>query len=424
MRPNQVIEINNSAEGIMKKLIYLDNAATSFPKPPQVMEAMIHFMTKVGANPGRAGHTLAKKAEQIVQHARESIAQLFNIPDTQRIVFTMNVTESINTVLYGFLNDGDHVVTTAMEHNAVIRPLKHLEGKGAIDLSIVRCDHQGLLDMDALKKAIKKKTALVVINHASNVCGTIQDIRGVKNIIGDIPLLVDTAQTAGCYPIDIIKDGIDFLTFTGHKGLMGPQGTGGLYIREGLTIRPLKRGGTGSVSESFEQPDFLPDAMESGTQNNVGIAGLGAGVDFILETGVETIRLHEQLLTSTLLNAFRHLPGVTVYGPLNAEKQTATISLTFDSILPDGADQTLGGCGAINLAWIDEGVHPKEVGSILNEEFDILVRVGLHCAPLAHKTLGTFPEGSVRLGMGYFNTLEEIEVIAGAIKKIAEGNLQ
>jgi len=164
--------------------------------------------------------------------------------------------------------------------------------------------------------------------------------------------------------------------------------------------------------------------MESGTQNNVGIAGLGAGVDFILEAGVETIRLHEQLLASTLLNAFRHLPGVTVYGPLNAEKQTATISLTFDSILPDGADQTLGGCGAINLAWIDEGVHPKEVGSILNEEFDILVRVGLHCAPLAHKTLGTFPEGTVRLGIGYFNTLEEIEIIAGAIKKIAEGNLQ
>ena len=405
----------------MKELIYLDNAATSFPKPPGVTEAMVHFMTEVGANPGRAGHRLAKEAEQIVSHTREGLAELFHIPDSTRIVFTLNVTEAINMVLYGFLNDGDHVITTAMDHNAVLRPLEHLRKKGAIHVDIAPCDRQGFLDLDALRRLIRKGTTLIAINHASNVCGTLQDIREIRNIAGEIPILLDTAQTAGCVPIDVTADGIDFLAFTGHKGLLGPQGTGGLYIREGLTVRPLKRGGTGSISESLEQPDFLPDALESGTQNNVGIAGLGAAVDFILKTGVETIQKHEQTLTAALLKALRHLHGVTVYGPLNAEKQTATVSISFDSILPE--DQSLGGCGAINLAWMEEGILPSEVGSILNESFDILVRVGLHCAPLAHKALGTFPDGTIRLGMGYFNTLEEIAIVAEAVKKIAEGGL-
>jgi cysteine desulfurase family protein len=404
----------------MKNLIYLDNAATSFPKPPRVTEAMSHFMTEVGANPGRSGHALAREAGRIVQETRERLAILFNIPATERIVFTSNITESINTVIHGFLNDGDHVIITAMEHNAVSRPLKYLEKKGVINLDIAPCNHQGILDPDALGKMLRTTTALVVINHASNVCGTLQDIRGVKNIIGDIPLLVDTAQTAGCYPIDVVRDGIDFLAFTGHKGLMGPQGTGGLYLREGLALRPLKRGGTGSISESLEQPDFLPDALESGTQNNVGIAGLGAGAGFILETGVETIMEHERGLTNQLLSGLRNLSGVTVYGPLNAEKQTATVSLTFDSLLPGGEEQTLGGCGAINLAWMEGGPTPSEVGVRLNEDFDILVRVGIHCAPLAHRTLGTYPDGTIRLSMGYFNTPGEVETAVQAIKKVAE----
>ena len=406
---------------MMKKLIYLDNAATSFPKPPAVTEAMVHFMTEVGANPGRSGHTLAREAGRIVQETRERLAALFNIPATERIVFTANITESINTVIHGFLNDGDHVIISAMEHNAVIRPLKYLEEKGAITLDIAPCDHQGTLDLDALRGMLKTKTALVAFNHASNVCGTLQDIRGVKNIIGDIPLLVDTAQTAGCYPIDVVRDGIDFFAFTGHKGLMGPQGTGGLYLRDGLTLRPLKRGGTGSISESLEQPDFLPDALESGTQNNVGIAGLGAGVGFILETGVETIMKHEQALTAALLNGLRGIPSVTVYGPLNAKKQTSTISMTFDSLLPDGEEQTLGGCGAINLAWMEGGPPPSEAGTLLNRDFDILVRVGIHCAPLAHRVLGTYPDGTIRLSMGYFNTLKEVETAVKAVKAITEG---
>lgn len=403
----------------MKKFIYLDNAATSFPKPPQVTEAMIHYMREVGANPGRGGHELSLEADRIVQKARHSLAALFNVSDPSRIVFTMNVTESLNTVIHGFLNEGDHVITSSMEHNSVIRPLKYLEEISFITLTTVPCDLRGFMDIEALPGLIRKNTALVVLNHASNVCGTIQDVRAVKEAIGDIPLLLDTAQTAGCYPIDVKADGIDFLAFTGHKGLLGPQGTGGLYIREGLNVRPLKRGGTGSISEKMIQPDFLPDALESGTQNNVGIAGLGAGVDFILREGVEKIRNHEKDLTSAILSELRNVQGLTVYGPLKSEHQTATLSVTFDSVLP-ALPNRAGSCGSINLAWMEEGVTPNDAGDILSSEYDIFVRVGLHCAPLAHQTIGTFPDGTVRFSMGYFNTLEDIEVTARAIRNIVD----
>ncbi|UCF83999.1 MAG: aminotransferase class V-fold PLP-dependent enzyme [Desulfobacteraceae bacterium] len=403
----------------MKQSIYLDNAATSFPKPRQVTETMVHYMNKVGANPGRAGHQLSLEASRIVQHTRASLAKLFNISDPVRIVFTLNVTEALNTVIYGFLDKGDHVIISAMEHNSVLRPLTHLEESDFITLTIAPCDRKGFLDMDALPKLIEKNTKLMVLNHASNVCGTIQDVGAVKAAIGDVPLLLDSAQTAGCYPIDVEASGIDFLAFTGHKALLGPQGTGGLYIRDGLNIRPLKRGGTGSISETARQPDFLPDALESGTQNNVGIAGLGAGVDFILQEGVDKIRTHEETLTSTLLKALHDLPGLTIYGPLNPERQTATISLTFESILPTGSEHGFGGCGSINLAWMEEGIPIDVAGDMLDGDYDILVRVGLHCAPLAHKTLGTFPDGSVRMSMGYFNTLEEMEFTAAALRKIA-----
>jgi cysteine desulfurase/selenocysteine lyase len=404
----------------MRRFIYLDNAATSFPKPPQVTEAMVHYMREVGANPGRSGHRLSLEASRIVEHARERLATLFHTADPARIVFTMNVTESLNMVINGFLNPGDHVITSSMEHNSVIRPLKHLEETSFITLSIAPCDRKGFLDIDALPGLIRRNTALMVLNHASNVSGTIQDVRAVRNATAEVPLLLDAAQTAGCYPIDVEADGIDFLAFTGHKALLGPQGTGGLYIREGLSIPPLKRGGTGSVSESMQQPEFLPDALESGTRNNVGIAGLGAAVDFILGEGIGKIREHEETLTAALLKALYHVPGITIYGPLRAEDQTATLSITFDRILPIESDQALGGCGSINLAWMEEGVAPPEAADILDSRYDIFVRVGLHCAPLAHQTLGTFPEGTVRISMGYFNTLQDMEETAKAIRKIAE----
>ena len=398
--------------------IYLDNAATAFHKPPEVVDAMVHFMTRVGANPGRAGHPLAEAAGRIVRTARENLARLFNAPDPDRVCFALNVTEALNTVFYGFLKTGDHVVTTGMEHNSVVRPLTDLQHKGRITFDIAPCDPKGVLDIDALRQLLCKKTALVVLNHASNVCGTLQDVPAVKNAIGDIPLLLDAAQTAGACPIDVAAMGIDLLAFTGHKGLMGPQGTGGLVIREGIEIAPLKHGGTGSRSEDLRQPDFLPDALESGTQNNVGIAGLGAAVAFILEQGVDRIRRHEQGLTRALINGIYDLQGVTIYGPLDPALQTATVSVTIDSTLSEDSEG-FSGCGAVNLEWFDDGVPVGEAGDRLSDRYNILVRTGLHCAPLAHQTLGTFPEGTIRLSMGYFNTPEDIDIAVRSIRRIA-----
>ncbi|HDR16319.1 MAG TPA: aminotransferase class V-fold PLP-dependent enzyme [Desulfobacteraceae bacterium] len=403
----------------MKKTIYLDNAATSFPKPPQVVEAMVHFMTEVGANPGRSGHRLSIEAERIVQSARESLALLFNIPDPLRIIFTPNVTESLNLVFNGLLKRGDHVITTGIEHNSVIRPLKYLEEIQYISLSIARCDRHGFLDIDEIPRLLRTNTALIVVNHASNVCGTLQNIKAVKMAAGEIPLLVDAAQTAGIIPIDVQAEGIDFLAFTGHKSLMGPQGIGGLYLSEGRKLEPFNRGGTGSESENLRQPEFLPDALESGTRNNVGIAGLGAAVDFILSIGVEKIREHEQVLTKMLLDELHDVQGLTLYGPLKPEMQTATLSVTFDPVIPMETDDVLRGCGSINLAWLEEGPGLHEAADLLNTSYDILVRTGLHCAPLAHQSLGTFPEGTLRLSIGYFNTPEDIERAAEALKSIA-----
>jgi cysteine desulfurase family protein len=398
--------------------IYLDNAATSFHKPPGVVDAMVHFMTHVGANPGRSGHALAVEAQEIVDTARGNLARLFNIENAQRISFALNITEALNTVIHGFLSPGDHVVTTAMEHNSVIRPLTCLRERGDIQLDIAPCDHRGVLDIDGLARLLRKNTRLVVVNHASNVCGTLQDIHAVKNVIGDIPLLLDTAQTAGVIPIDAKALDIDFLAFTGHKGLMGPQGTGGLYVREGLTLRPLKQGGTGTRSEDFRQPDIMPTALESGTQNNVGIAGLGAAVAFILKEGVTVIRHHEQALTKALLDGIFDLQNVSIYGPLHPEKQVAVVSIRFDDTLSDESGSNRG-CGSINLGWLEDGVPPGEAGEQFNRLSGILVRTGLHCAPLAHQTLWTFPDGTIRLSMGYFNTLAEIESTVRVIRRIA-----
>ncbi len=412
--------MNGSESNPVKRRIYMDNAATSFPKPPQVTEAMVHFMEQVGANPGRSRHDQSKEASSIVDGTREKLARLFNVPDPKRIVFTLNATESLNTVIYGWLNPGDHVIITQMEHNSVIRPVRHLERTAGVSVSVAPCDRMGVLDIDALKKVIRKDTRLMVLNHASNVCGTIQDVRAVREAAHDVPLLMDAAQTAGSIPIDVQALGIDFLAFTGHKALFGPQGTGGLYIREGLSVNPLKRGGTGSVSENEEQPEFFPDFMESGTQNNVGIAGLGAGVQFILDTGVETIRRHEMELLKAMADGLKDVVGLTLYGPLKPEMQVPIVSVTFDDVLPEGLHHTIGGCGGRAIPATFENIHPQEAGSILRTEFEISVRVGIHCAPLAHKALGTFPDGTVRFSLGYFNTLEEVRIAVQAINRIAE----
>ncbi|HET89240.1 MAG TPA: aminotransferase class V-fold PLP-dependent enzyme, partial [Chloroflexi bacterium] len=342
-------------------MIYFDNAATSWPKPPAVAEAMTHFITDVGANPGRAAHRLAVASGRIVYEAREAVAELFDAPDPLRVVFTANVTEALNLALRGLLRPGDHVVTSSVEHNSVMRPLRALEREG-VELTVVRCSPEGALDPADVAAAIRPDTKLVALNHASNVVGTVLPVAEVARIAcaQGVLLLVDAAQTGGAYPVDVQADGIDLLAFTGHKSLYGPMGTGGLIVGERVDearLQPLKRGGTGSRSEREEQPDFLPDMCESGTPNVVGLAGLLAGVRWVMARGVDTIRAHEVALAHRLIAGLGEVPGVTVYGPLDAELQTATVSF--------------------NVA----GMASSEVGLRLDDEHGILCRVGLHCAP-------------------------------------------
>jgi len=356
-------------------------------------------MSEIGANAGRSGHRLAVEAGHIVYEAREAVADLFNAPDPLRIVFGLNVTEAMNLALRGYLRPGDHVITSSMEHNAVMRPLRQLEREG-VALTVLPCSLAGFLDPAAIEPAVRPNTAMIVLNHASNIVGSLLPIAEAGRIARDhgALLAVDTAQTAGAYPIDVAADGVDLLGFTGHKGLYGPMGSGGLIVGDRVDVErlaPLKRGGTGSNSEREEQPGFLPDKYESGTANVVGLAGLAAGVRFVLANGVKTIRAHEVALTQRLIAGLQSISNVTVYGGLDAELQTATVSF--------------------NVA----GRLPSDVGLRLDEEFDILCRVGLHCAPTAHKTIGTFPTGAVRFGLSYFNTAEEVDRALTAVTVIA-----
>jgi cysteine desulfurase family protein len=381
-------------------MIYFDNPATSWPKPPQVKEAMVKFMEEIGANPGRSGHTLSIEAARIIYEARESLSVLFHVKDSSRIVFTLNATESINLALKGILKYKDHVITSSMEHNSVMRPLRDLEKRG-IALTVVPCFEDGTLDPREVEKKILSTTKMIVLNHASNVTGTLLPIREVGKIARKYNLLflADVAQTAGAYPIDVEKEGIDLLAFTGHKSLYGPQGTGGLVIGERINekeIIPLKQGGTGSRSEFEEQPDFLPDRLESGTPNGVGIAGLLAGIQFVLGKGVEQIRQNESTLLEKLIMGLKKIPRVKLYGPESQEDRIATLSFNFTHLSPsDGASR-------------------------LEKEFGILCRPGLHCAPAAHHTIGTFPEGTIRFGLGTFNAEEEIETAIQAISLISK----
>jgi cysteine desulfurase family protein len=382
-----------------QRLIYLDNAATSWPKPPEVKEAMVAFLDRVGANPGRSGHRLSVEAGRIVYEAREALADLFHAPDPLRIAFGLNATDALNLALHGLLQPGDHVVTSSMEHNSVMRPLRALERQG-VEVTVVPCSPEGLLDPRDVERALQPHTRMVVLTHASNVVGTLLPIREVGEIARRHGVLfaVDAAQTAGAVPIDMEADAVDILCFTGHKALLGPMGTGGLVLGERVDpsdLRPLRQGGTGSRSEFEEHPDFLPDLCEAGTPNAVGLAGLLAGVRWVQERGVEAIRAHEQALTTRLLEGLGEVPGVTVYGPRDAARQTGTVSFNV------------------------EGLEPSEVGLVLDEEYGVLCRVGLHCAPAAHRTLGTFPRGTVRFAVGCFTTLEEVDAAVEAVRAIA-----
>lgn len=378
--------------------IYFDNAATTYPKPQEVYEAVNYFQRQVGVNPGRGTYQKSREAEQIIYNTRAALASLFNIADCSRIVFTSNVTESINLALKGYLKKGSHVITTAMEHNAVWRPLKMLEQRGDIALSLLKCPSGLAFNPAELSDLIKKNTAMVVINHASNVTGTIMPVEKVGKICQarSIPLLLDAAQTAGVYPIDVQAMHIDLLAFTGHKGLMGPAGAGGLYICKGIDLLPLKEGGTGSESLLEEQPAHLPDRFEAGTLNAPGIAGLGAGVNYILNQGVEKIRQYEVELTEYALLKLKQLPDLVIYGPQDAFSRTGVISFNFTNIAPE------------------------EVTYMFDEVYNIMARSGLHCAPQAHRAIETIAlNGTVRISFGCFNTQAEIDILINALEEMA-----
>jgi cysteine desulfurase family protein len=375
-------------------MIYLDNAATTWPKPESVYRAVDECL-RAGGNPGRGGHSSARKAAYLLYEAREEIAGLFGIDNPTNISFTHNATDALNIALFGVVHPGDLVVTTAMEHNAVARPLRYLESLGA-RLSIVTCDTTGNLDLAEMEKAIKAGAKVVIMSHASNVTGTIMPIHQVGKLAAryGAVFIVDAAQTGGVEEIQAQEFGIDLLAFSGHKGLFGPQGTGGLYVRDGLKITPLRYGGTGSLSESDVQPEFMPDRLESGTPNTPGIAGLLAGVKFIQDTGRQTIQAWETQLSNQLITGLKTINGVTLYGPEQQSARTAVVSFIIDK-------------------W-DSGALAHH----LDKEFGIACRAGLHCAPWAHQTIGTLRTGTVRFSPGYFNTAEEIKEAIQAVQTL------
>lgn len=378
-------------------MVYFDNAATTYPKPDIVYERIMTAMKDYGANPGRSGHKMALKASRGIFETRELIGKLFNISNPLNIILTFNATESLNLGIKGLLKPGDHVITTSMEHNSVLRPIKYMEQFG-IENTIVKCDNKGRLKVSDIEKSIKNNTKLIVNTHVSNLTGTIMPVADIGKIARDkgIVYMVDAAQSAGVYDIDVEEMNIDLLAFPGHKGLLGPQGTGGLYIRDNIDLTGLFQGGTGSASHSLYQPNIFPDKYESGTTNAPGLIGLGAGIKFILEKEIENIRNYEEDLTKHFIEEASKIDGIILYGPCNVKNQGAVVSLNI------------------------KDADSSEVSYILDEEYDIAVRPGLHCAPLAHETIGTLEQGVVRFSFGIFNTHDEIEYAIKALKEIAK----
>jgi len=378
-------------------MIYLDNAATTFPKPEIVYKTMDTFYRTLGANPGRSGHKMAMLAEKEIEDTRNDIARLFGIKDPGRFIFTFNATDAINMGIKGLLKSGDHVITTYLEHNAVSRSLYGLEKRKVITITKARNSVEGFIDPDDIKSAIKPNTKLIVISHAPNVLGTIQPIQEIGNIAreNNVIFMVDAAQTTCVCEIDVNKSYVDMLAFTGHKGPLGPTGTGGLYVGERLTLEPWREGGTGFEPASLSQPEELPFKLESGTPNTVGIAGLRAGIEYVLSKGINNIRTHEQKLINKLINVLKHDNRFVLYGTTDISKKVGILSINI------------------------KGYKPAEVGAILDQTFDIAARPGLHCAPFAHQMLGTFPDGTVRISPGLFNTEDDINQLIKALNKIA-----
>jgi len=380
-------------------MIYLDNGATTFPKPKVVTDKIMERYLGYAGNPGRSGHKLAMKMDLEIYETREKICKLINGTEVLNVIFTFNATDSLNLAIKGVLEEGDHVITTSMEHNSVLRPLNQLRKEGKIELSIVYADDKGYIDPQKIFEALTPNTKMIVTTHMSNVFGTIVDIKAIGDFCkeNNILYLVDASQSIGVLDIDVQEMNIDLLAFPGHKALFGPMGTGALYIKEGIIVKPLKEGGTGSYSHSIDQPDLYPDSLESGTPNGVGIIALGKGIDFINEVGLENIRNHEMSLKNHFIELLKDNEDVILYGTLD-DRQGAVVSL--------------------NVKDMDS----SEISYILSDEFDIYTRPGFHCAPLAHKTMGTEELGAIRFSFGYYNTLEEIEKTVEALLNIIERN--
>ena len=383
----------------MKK-IYLDNASTTFPKPKQVAEAVYRYMTQIGSNISRGGYDSAYRTEEIVYETRQNLADLFHAADCKNVIFTKNVTESLNIILKGFLQPGDHVIVSSMEHNAVMRPLVQLCSNG-VSFTRVQCAKDGTMDSKKLAECLQKNTKMVVMTHASNVCGTLLPIREIGQFCRNhnLKFAVDTAQTAGVYDIDMQNMNIDALAFTGHKGLLGPQGIGGFILQEDMIekIEPLISGGTGSISHTEEIPHFMPDRFEAGTMNLPGIIGLNAGLNWLKQATVEKIRHHELELTQYFLD------GIS--------------SLDNKNIRAVGRKDSSGRTGVVSV--VVENREMAQIAYELDSEYGIMTRVGLHCAPSAHKTLGTYPEGTIRFSFGWQNTKEDIDIAVNALVTLA-----
>jgi cysteine desulfurase family protein len=382
-------------------MIYLDNAATSFPKPEAVYQALDRFARASLANPGRAGHKMALAAEHALDDARHLLNQLFHGEAPERFVFTLNCTDALNMAFKGVLVDGDHVITTDLEHNSVSRPLRRMELDGRITLTRVRADGGGTIDPDAVRRAVTPRTRLIALTHASNVLGTVQPVAEVGRLARehDLLFLVDAAQTAGVLPIDVQALAIDLLAFPGHKGLLGPTGTGALYVGPRADVRAWREGGTGGDSASETQPRLFPYFLEGGTPNVLGVAGMAAGIKYVQERGPDAIHAHEVALADRLWRRLEEIGGHEVFGHGDPARRVGTLSFSSETI-PD----------------------PKELGGILDSAFDIAVRPGLHCAPYVHRSLGTFERGgTVRVSTGPFNTEEDVDQLALALAEISGG---
>lgn len=376
--------------------IYLDNAATSFPKPKEVADAVYDFMINNGTSSGRGSYKKAMQSDYIVYECRKLIGNLFNFDDPKKVVFTSNVTDSLNIAIRGILKENDHVITSSLEHNAVWRCLKTLEKDINIKIDTVECSKDGITNPEDIKKYIRKDTALIVFTQASNVLGTIQPIKEIGKIAREnkIVFLVDAAQSAGAMKIDIKEDNIDILAFTGHKSLLGPMGTGGLIINTDIDIKPLKAGGTGGDSAYEYQPDYYPNHLETGTSNVSGIAGLRAAIKFLNREGIDNIHNKEKELTKYALEKLETVKDIEIYGPRDCEKMLSVISFNI------------------------KDKRPEDVGSILDQKYDIMLRAGLHCAPTAHSVIGTKERGTLRIGLGYFNEKEDIDKLVEALNNL------